>query len=80
MTALQKLHLNSQTGAKITDLPVSWTGMISLEELYVYQNNIVTLPASYSGMTELLILHLHQNSIVSPLPPEWSNMGNLVEM
>ena len=77
MTALRKLYLNSQTGAKITDLPVSWGAMTGLEELYIQGNNIVTLPGSWSGMSELVTLYAYSNSIESPLPPEWTNLGKL---
>ena len=80
MAVLQILYLNSQTGAKITGLPVSWGAMTALQQLYLEENNIVTLPASWSGMTELVTLHAHKNLIVSPLPPEWSNLRKLVTL
>jgi Leucine-rich repeat (LRR) protein len=80
MKSLKKLYLNSQTGAKITTLQGSWGGMTALQELYIHENNIVTLPAGWSGMTSLVTLHAHKNLILSPLPPEWSNMGQLVTM
>ena len=80
MSALKTLYLNGQTGAMISTLPSSWSAMASLQELYLHGNNIVTVPAGWSGMTELHTLYLSQNSIVSPLPPEWSNMGKLVTL
>ena len=57
MTSLQKLYLNRQkTLPRITDLPVSWSGMTALQELYLQNNKIVNLPPEWSNLMQLWFL------------------------
>ena len=68
------LETNGITGS----LPVSWSSMTQLQQLYLNSNSLTgTLPPSWANMTQLQQLYLYGNSLTGTLPPSWSNMAQM---